>query len=214
MQGCCDGCGNWNASEGPDASVFEDQGATASIHVSCLLAGTRLCAGRNSGPAGPHEQCGLPGRSGSLQIPLDVESSAARPQARFCKLHGLSEEIKTFPFSYWTEIVPYTFDCWPNVYDWWASFYKRERIRIAFISARQSAQYFAGAFPRMRVVWLPEAVDPGEYRASRPLAERDIDVLEMGRRHEIYHERIAEETGPGQPCASLRAGRREIHLPR
>jgi hypothetical protein len=102
-------------------------------------------------------------------------------------------EKKTFPFSYWTEIIPYSFDCWPKYYDWWASFYKRERVRIAFISARQSAEYFAGAFPKMKTVWLPEATDPGEYCATKSWAERDIDVLEMGRRFEPYHERIAEK---------------------
>lgn len=99
-------------------------------------------------------------------------------------------EKKTFPFSYWTEIIPYTFDCWPATYDWWASFYRRERIRLAFISARQSVAHFAREFPCMTVRWLPEAIDPSEYSASRPLAERDIDVLEMGRRHESYHDRI------------------------
>jgi hypothetical protein len=101
-------------------------------------------------------------------------------------------EKKTFPFSYWTEIIPYTFDCWPTYYDWWASFYKRERVRIAFISARQSAEHFAGAFPKMKAVWLPEAIDPDEYCASKPWGERDIDVLEMGRRFEPYHDRIVD----------------------
>ena len=101
-------------------------------------------------------------------------------------------EKKTFPFSYWTEIIPYTFDCWPRYYDWWASFYRRERTRIAFITARQSAEYFSLKLPRMKTVWLPEACDPGEYCPSREWAERSIDVLEMGRRLESYHERIVE----------------------
>jgi hypothetical protein len=101
-------------------------------------------------------------------------------------------EKKTFPFSYWTEIIPYTFDCWPMFYDWWASFYRRERVRIAFISARQSAQYFADLLPNMTSVWLPEAVDPTEYCASKPLEERVVDVLEMGRRLDHYHNRIAD----------------------
>jgi len=102
-------------------------------------------------------------------------------------------EKKTFPFSYWTEIIPYSFDCWPMYYDWWASFYKRERVRIAFISARQSAEYFSRAFPKMTAVWLPEATDPSEYCPLKSWLERDIDVLEMGRRHEPYHYRIAEK---------------------
>jgi hypothetical protein len=101
-------------------------------------------------------------------------------------------EKKTFPFSYWTEIIPYTFDCWPMYYDWWASFYRRERIRLAFISARQSAEHFAHEFRDMTSVWLPEAIDPTEYCASIPIRERDIDVFEMGRRHDDYHSRIID----------------------
>jgi len=100
-------------------------------------------------------------------------------------------EKKTFPFSYWTEIIPYSFDCWPKYYDWWASFYKRERVRIAFVSARQSAEYFSRTLPAMKTVWLPEATDPGEYNPEISLPARDIDVLEMGRRYEPYHNQIA-----------------------
>ena len=102
-------------------------------------------------------------------------------------------EKKTFPFSYWTEIIPYSFDCWPKYYDWWTSFYKRERVRIAFITARQSAEYFSRALPAMKTVWLPEATDPSEYSPERLLTERDIDVLEMGRRFEPYHDRITKK---------------------
>ena len=102
-------------------------------------------------------------------------------------------EIKTFPFSYWTEIIPYSFDCWPKYYDWWASFYHRERVRIAFLTARQSAQYFADLFPNMTSVWLPEAIDPAEYDGSKPWAQRNIDVLEMGRRLDHYHHKITDK---------------------
>lgn len=99
-------------------------------------------------------------------------------------------EKKTFPFSYWTEIIPYIFDCWPRYYDWWASLFRRQRVRIAFITARQSVDYFANLFPAMTVKWLPEAVDPDEYISEAPLADRSIDVLEMGRRYEPYHNKI------------------------
>lgn len=99
-------------------------------------------------------------------------------------------EKKTFPFSYWTELIPYSFDCWPKYYGWWTSFYKRERVRIAFVTARQSAEYFSRALPKVKFVWLPEATDPSEYLPAKSLEERDIDVLEMGRRHEPYHDKI------------------------
>ena len=54
-------------------------------------------------------------------------------------------------------------------------------------------EHFAGLFPKMKIVWLPEATDPTEYCASIPWSERQIDVLEMGRKHEVYHSRIADK---------------------
>jgi len=44
----------------------------------------------------------------------------------------------------------------------------------------------------MRSVWLPEATDPLEYCASIPLSERNIDVLELGRRYDSFHRKIAQ----------------------
>jgi hypothetical protein len=38
--------------------------------------------------------------------------------------------------------------------------------------------------------WLPEAVDPSCFDPSLPLFSRPIDVLEIGRPFEAYHERI------------------------
>ena len=110
----------------------------------------------------------------------------------FASFMGFLEK-KTFPFSYWTEVIPFAWDCWPRYYDFWASFYRRQRTRVAFISARQSAEHFARLFPKMKTVWLPEATDPSEYCASIPWSERQIDVLEMGRKHEVYHSRIADK---------------------
>ena len=109
----------------------------------------------------------------------------------FVVFMGFSES-KTIPFSYWTEIFPYCFDCWPNEYERWASFFKRHRVRLAFFSARQSAMHFAAEFPEMRAVWLPEATNPLDYCASKSLSDRDIDVLELGRRYDRFHIKIAD----------------------
>lgn len=104
----------------------------------------------------------------------------------FVAMMGYSEG-RTLPFSYWAELVPYVFDCWPNEYGRWTAFFKRHRVRLAFFSARQSAEYFRREIPAMRSVWLPEAVDPGEYLPSRRLADRDVDVVELGRKHDLFH---------------------------
>ena len=109
----------------------------------------------------------------------------------FVVFMGFSES-RTIPFSYWTEIFPYCFDCWPNEYERWRSFFKRHRVRLAFFSARQSAQHFAAEFPEMQAVWLPEATNPLDYCASKSLSDRDIDVLELGRKHDQFHFKIVD----------------------
>jgi hypothetical protein len=99
-------------------------------------------------------------------------------------------EYRLFPFSYGREMVAYCFDCWPAGYARWASFLRRNRIKLAFFSARRSAEYFSQKIPAMRSVWLPEAVDPEAYFSSKSLADRSIDVLELGRRDEALHQAI------------------------
>jgi hypothetical protein len=109
----------------------------------------------------------------------------------FVAMMGLTEE-RTLPFAYSNELIPYAFDCWPPIYDRWVSFFTRHRVRLAFFSARQSADHFAKAMPAMRAHWLPEAVDPAEYGPGSALADRRIDVLEMGRRHEGFHRSVTD----------------------
>ncbi len=124
-----------------------------------------------------------------LGLVWNVRCSSSDPV--FVVFMGLSES-RTFPFSYWTEIFPYCFDCWPNEYERWASFFKRHRVRLAFFSARQSAQHFAAELPGMQAVWLPEATNPLDYSASKSLADRDIDVLELGRKYDQFHFKIVD----------------------
>ncbi len=122
-----------------------------------------------------------------LRLVRNLRRSAQGPV--FVGFMGFSE-YKTLPFSCWTEIVPLCFDCWPSLYGRWLSFFERHRVRLAFFTARQSAQYFADALPSMKSVWLPEATDPSEYSSSVPWAERDIDVLELGRKNDDFHGKI------------------------
>ena len=128
-----------------------------------------------------------------LNLMRNLRRSKPFPARIFVGFMGYSLKNKTFPFSYWNELVPYCFDCWPNTYERWAAFFQRHRVRIAFFTARQSAQYFARLLPDMHSIWLPEATDPLDYCSSRSWAERDIDVLELGRKNDAYHEKIAAQ---------------------
>jgi hypothetical protein len=99
-------------------------------------------------------------------------------------------EYRLFPYCYGREMMVYCFDCWPAKYARWEAIFRHNRIRLAFFSARRSAEHFSRKIPEMQSVWLPEAVNPEAYRSSKRLAERSIDVLELGRQYEVFHERI------------------------
>jgi len=95
-----------------------------------------------------------------------------------------------FPYCYWTELVPVLFDCWPHYFDWWESFFTRYRIRLAFFTARQSAEHFSKVLAKTTCVWLPEATDPRLYDPGKELISREIDVLEFGRKYDELHNKI------------------------
>jgi hypothetical protein len=124
-----------------------------------------------------------------LRVPRNL---ARRGTPVFVAFMGFSES-KVLPFSLWTEIIPYCFDCWPRDYQRWSSFFRRHRVRLAFFSARQSAEHFRREMPDMRSEWLPEATDPKQYECSLTLADRNIDVLELGRRSDVFHESVTNE---------------------
>jgi hypothetical protein len=99
-------------------------------------------------------------------------------------------EYRLFPYCCGQEMVVYCFDCWPEKYARWEAIFRRNRIRLAFFSARRSAEQFSKKIPEMQSVWLPEAVNPEAYRRSKSLAERSIDVLELGRKYDTFHQAI------------------------
>jgi hypothetical protein len=101
-----------------------------------------------------------------------------------------ASDVRAFPDTYWRELVPWIFDCWEPHFDRWEALLKRHKVETAFFSARDTARYFAEHMPGMTAIWVPEACDPTVFRPHKPLTERSIDVLEMGRRWPQIHERI------------------------
>jgi hypothetical protein len=104
-------------------------------------------------------------------------------------LMGL-KEYYLFPHVYFARIATYSFDVWPGEYDAWVRFFRKHRPVTAFISAKASTAYMQAHVPEVRFTWVPEAIDPGAYRADKPLRSRSIDVLELGRRLDTYHEAV------------------------
>lgn len=102
---------------------------------------------------------------------------------------GYVPDATCFPTSLWTRFIPYFFDCWESAFPRWESFFRRNRTELGFLTARYAAEHFQKRFPDRRFVWLPESVDPAAHRCDTPLANRSIDVLELGRKYDAFHDR-------------------------
>jgi hypothetical protein len=98
---------------------------------------------------------------------------------------------RCFPVTYSHEVVPWMFDAWPNLYGKIERMLRRQRVRLAFCSARQSAEHLTRKLG-IECVWLPEACDATLFNPSKRLAERTIDVLELGRKYDAWHEAVTD----------------------
>ena len=98
---------------------------------------------------------------------------------------------RCFPKLFLNEIVPVVMDCWEPRWDTWESIMRRLRVRTAVIMSRDSAEEMARRVDGLTTVWMPEGIKIERYRPGPPLAERSIDVLQIGRRFDPLHEAIA-----------------------
>lgn len=82
------------------------------------------------------------------------------------------------------------YDAWENKLSEIEQAFRSHRINVAFVTSRQATEHLNGCgINRFRAYWIPEAVTVADYPA-KPLAERTIDVLQMGRRWDQYHDAI------------------------
>ncbi|HEX4141117.1 MAG TPA: glycosyltransferase [Candidatus Methylacidiphilales bacterium] len=84
----------------------------------------------------------------------------------------------------------YLFDAWPQNHEKIRQFADACEIEHLFISSSQGAAALGLLVKTARCHWIPEGITPGDYfLAFEP--ERDIDVLQLGRRYDKYHRMIA-----------------------
>jgi hypothetical protein len=84
----------------------------------------------------------------------------------------------------------YLFDAWPSQHAEIAEFLESWGVQFAFVSSSQAAEQLKHRVERCTVLWVPEGVEPSRY-SSRSFLERDIDVLQLGRKYDAYHSLIA-----------------------
>ena len=80
----------------------------------------------------------------------------------------------------------FMFDAWPSKHREIVDFVESWGVQYAFVSSSQAAERLGKLSDRCTFLWVPEGIDPARYQ-SRSLLERDIDVLQLGRKHDAYH---------------------------
>ena len=159
----------------------------------------------------------LPGGSGESPLAkgaerLRINRNIGRRRApMLIPMMGL-KPYSIFPYTYLFDVIPFCWDVWEPDYDRWTRFLARHRPRLVFVTSQQSAAYLDARLPELTVVWMPEAtIDPG--LPVKPLTSRTIDVLEIGRRHEAYHDQIVSALAVDGRRHMFEATRGEIIFP-
>ena len=84
----------------------------------------------------------------------------------------------------------YLFDAFPTIHSQILRLVEAWGIQYAFVSSSQAAERLNRLSEHCTFICIPEGVDPNRYQ-QRSFIERDIDVLQLGRRYDAYHALIA-----------------------
>ena len=87
------------------------------------------------------------------------------------------------------EISVYIMDAWPNYHSRIETAIKVLGIKKIFFSSQQVADIFRAKGILEQSIWLPEAVRFEKY-FSKSLEEKNIDVLNFGRKWDLHHDKI------------------------
>lgn len=98
----------------------------------------------------------------------------------------------SLPYNFRGEIIPMLWDCWPDTWKQMTHHLRLLNCRICFVTASSVAEYFSRKFPHIRFIHIPEGVDMNDYNPGKKLSEREIDVYELGRKHNKYHQRLID----------------------
>ena len=105
----------------------------------------------------------------------------SKKEARLRFVEPVSLSFDAFPDYARYEIIPFVWDCWPQYFEKMCRWMEKHQVRTAIFTSSQTAERMQERFPKMNIMFCPEAVDCSKYIPGKPLRERTIDVLEFGR---------------------------------
>lgn len=96
--------------------------------------------------------------------------------------------IPAFSPSQHRELYLFCWDVWPSNAPQWREIFDRLKPRKVFMTTSASVRAWQSLTAHTE--WVPEATDVSAFDPSTPLAERGIDVLELGRKWNWLHAAI------------------------
>lgn len=88
--------------------------------------------------------------------------------------------------------VVFAWDVWES--GTWAEELNRFHVPLAIVTSRASQQLLERSEYRGRVLYVADAIRVGDFIEGKPLAHRENAVLELGRRHDAWHQATIETT--------------------
>lgn len=174
------------------------------LHAACgkLASAWRKCKRRRkpvpamrqaAPPAGSAvaSSAGSGGAFRRLTAALLPLSGRHRRKAIIVTSRGEALYMNAFPFFYRYEVIPMLWDVWQ---DTWESLYhdlRTLKCRTVFVTVKAVAEQLSRDLG-IDAYWIPEGIDPTDYKKGDVLASRTIDVYELGRQKKEYHQVLEE----------------------
>lgn len=85
----------------------------------------------------------------------------------------------------------FLFDAWPKSHNLIIKFANSLKIDNIFLTSSQATEMLSVQLKETKCHWVPEGVEPRYYKAY-PVEKKDIDLLALGRKYDLYHNQIAD----------------------
>lgn len=107
---------------------------------------------------------------------------------------GLVDVPKYKPYGLFTNHnrSVYLFDAWPVDYVRISEFANQFKIDYLFVTASQAVLQIKPLLTKTQIYWIPEGINPTEYKQDIQLKDKTIDVLALGRKYDTYHQLIID----------------------
>ena len=89
------------------------------------------------------------------------------------------------------QIIPMLWDTWPKEQPRLFHDLRMLKCPLVLVSSRQMAERIQTELC-IKSLWVPEGIDPKGFLCGKNLADRSIDIYELGRQHPLYHKELIE----------------------